>query len=170
MSSNIKLLPWNINQPKKITEGIKKTYFSFSASNRTLRTNNTEYHSIYRNSGMNLEVLKSNINNVFPFVYPVVDCFKTFGVKKVVPAPKGSRFEKNGFHFVTEILNKVATIISIEIFDIFINKKNKIILNGAAPDDDFFIFDDIVTFGTTIKNISLQVPRSNGIIILIANH
>jgi hypothetical protein len=149
-----------------------REYFSFSNCQSVLRTHSIEYYALFRNQGMNLEYLKSKKENVEPFVLPLVNCFYSRSVTNVVLAPRGDRYKKNGFHFVTELINRVKDVAEFEltVFEPFKKNKNEFEYNGAYVPPGAFLFDDIITRGTTIKNMASYVPDFSEIIVLICNH
>jgi hypothetical protein len=148
----------------------KKTHFSFSSCYKKLKTNGVEYFALFRNNDMDLEKLKENLKNVDIFVLPVVETIKSMGIKNIAVAPSGARAEKNGFHFATELLRKVKEIVDINILLPFKNKNNHIEYSGKKIPSGTYLFDDIVTRGTTIKKMSGFIQNNAGILVLISNH
>jgi len=148
----------------------KKQYFSFSNINSKLHSSGVEYHCLYRNNEMDLESLKENIRNIYPFVIPVLNYLRDNNFKKVAVAPKGGRSEKNGFHFATEILNECKKYIDIDIVDYFVNVKNHISVNENNKEKGIdLLFDDIATRGTTIKKMR-DLSNCSTVLVLISNH
>lgn len=170
-----KLTEWGLEIPGfEITEEEpeeiipdKKTHFSYSNVNRILTTKGVKYFCLYRNNGMDLEQLKENRDNVLPFVFPLFQHLQKNNIRKIALAPPGERSSKNGFHFITEVLNEVAKIYELEIKTPFVNRNNKITLDNEA--EGCYICDDIVTRGNTIAKMDSLLPN-NGIIILLSNH
>jgi hypothetical protein len=154
----------------KTVQKIKKNHFSYSSCYSNLTTNSTKYFAIFRNLGMNLEVLKSIRENIYPFVFPLCVFLKENEIGNVVLPPRGDRFKRNGFHFATELLFEVQKIIKINTFSPFIKNINTISLDEKVIlPESFVMFDGIVTYGTTIKKMD-SFLRGHDIIILITNH
>lgn len=145
-----------------------RQFYSFSKVDKMLKTNGVEYYCLYRNRGMNLEKLKERIDNIYIFVTPLSEYFIKNGIKNLCVAPPGSRSEANGFHFATELLKAVKKISDIKIVSPFVNIKNKITLMDKI-DGNFYLFDDIITRGTTLKKMDKYV-KNKGAIILLTNH
>jgi hypothetical protein len=148
----------------------KKCHYSFNNCYSYLKTKGVKYYSLFRNNDMDLEILKTDIKNINVFIYPLVVLFKKKKIKNVVLAPKGDRFQKNGFHFMSEIIFKIKEIIPINVYEPFSKNGNKIIYKNTKLPENVFIFDDIVTFGTTIKKMTECIKKYAEVIVLITNH
>ncbi len=146
----------------------KFNFFRFSNCYKTLFCKDIPFFCLYRNIEMELEKLKSDIRNILPFVYPLAKYLQDNYIKKIAIAPKGDRNEINNFHFVTELMNEVAKIYPVEIFAPFEKIGSRIKMTSVAP-EDCFLFDDIITFGTTIKRMNEKLPNK-GVIILLTNY
>lgn len=148
----------------------KRKYFSFSHCRAVLRTHGIEYYALFRNQGMDLESLKQKRENIEPFIIPLVKLFEARAVRYVIIAPRGDRYKKNGFHFVTELINAVKEYRDIVVYDAFRKVDNTIVYSGMPIPPGAFIFDDIITRGTTINHMKNGYPAYQEIIILICNH
>ena len=142
--------------------------FAFSSCYSDLNNHGIPFFALFRNNEMDLDKLKSERRNIYPFVYPLINYFQEKGIRKLSLAPKGDRFEINDFHFVTELICEVCKIYPMEIFSPFAKNGNKIELISEAPEDTY-LFDDILTFGTTIKRMNQHLTNL-GVIILISNY
>ena len=151
-------------------EHSKRMFYAFSTCNKILKTNSINYFALFRNNDMDLEELKSKKENIDIFVYPVLKYLIDNNLKNVIIAPAGSRAEKYGFHFVTELMNQVSKMSDICIHNVFKNKKNKIELDADYDiKNDSVIFDDIITRGTTLKKLNSLTGITKNL-ILITNH
>ncbi len=150
------------------TDKDKLIHFAFSNCYSELKSHGIPFYSLFRNNEMDLEKLKADVKNILPFVYPVVNYFREHKIQKVTLAPKGDRCQLNNFHFVTELIQEVSKIYPLEIFSPFEKVGNKIKKVAEAPVDTY-LFDDILTFGTTIKRMNEQL-QNKGVIILMCNY
>ena len=149
---------------------IKRTHFSFSNCGKILKTGGIEYFALFRNNNMDLENLKADISNIEIFVIPLVNYIMANNIKSIVIAPKGSRYEKYGFHYVTELMLLVSKYTEIKVVNPFKNIRNHIIIDKDINiPKESIIFDDICTRGTTLKKMNELSGISNNL-ILLSNH
>lgn len=153
-----------------IYDGKKRPYFSFSHSQAVLRTGGREYYALFRNQNMDLEKLKTERENIWPFVFPLVQYFTDRNIKNVVIAPRGDRYKKNGFHFVSDLMARVSQFSEIVVHSPFRKVGDKIDLLQTDIPPAAIIFDDIITRGTTINRMVELYPAYKDILILICNH
>lgn len=147
----------------------KKQHFSFNWCNQVLKTGGVQYFSLFRNADMDLEELKSDVQNICVFIHPVLNYLKEKSIKTVILPPVGDRGKKNGFHFATEIIKAVSVYHKMKMMTPFTNEKH-IGLNGKIDvPDNSVIFDDIVTRGTTLKKMN-ELLRFKKNLVLISNH
>ena len=146
----------------------KRMHFAFSNCYKILNCHDIPFYCIFRNNEMNLESLKADIKNILPFVFPVARYFEENKITRIAIAPKGDRCKTNSFHFVTELINEVKKLYPIEVFAPYEKIGNRIKITSEAP-TDCYLFDDILTFGTTLERMNEQLPNK-GAIILLSNY
>lgn len=148
----------------------KKMHFSFSNVYDFLNTHGIKYFCLFRNNEMDLEELKKNIKNIDPFVYPLINYLKFKNIKKIAIAPTGERAELNKFHFATELLKACKNYYDFDFIEIFENVRNRITLkSNVIESEKYYLFDDIVTRGNTLKKM-IELSNIKNAIILITNH
>jgi hypothetical protein len=150
---------------KKGAKGIegKKKYFSFSNGYKSYKSTKAgDVFCLFLNVNTDLEWLKSDINNKNIFVNPLQTYLELNNINKIIIAPKG-------FHFLTEITNKLT---NIEVIEPFQNIKNKITLKKEFEKYEFnsndILIDDIITFGSTLNRMR-NLTNINNFIVLIKN-
>jgi hypothetical protein len=160
-------------QPQAGGKREHKKYFSFSVCDRILKNKDLDYYCLFYNQGMDLEYLKSSRENAGFFIASLAACFRVRNVKSIVIAPRGDRYLKNGFHFATELISGAIKYsgLEIQIFEPFVKNRqsNRIVYTGAPVPPGAVIFDDILTFGTTIHRMAENVQGYKEIIILLCN-
>lgn len=138
----------------KLFDETKRYHISLAHVGAELKTNGVGYFAFFRNKQMDLEFLKRDIRNVDIFASVLANYAKKKQVPGFVLAPQGSRAAKNGFHFLTEVAERAALIYPFVISKPFVNRENKIYFSPDANfSKKFFILDDIVTRGRTIKKM-----------------
>ena len=148
----------------------RRQNFSFSNCNHMIKTHGLEYFALFRNIKMDLEYLKSKPEHVDMFIIPLMKYIKANNVKQIVYAPAGARTAKNGFHFVTELLQKTKQYIDFEMINAFVNRNNHIYIKpNQTIDPNAYLFDDIVTRGTTLLKM-VELTGIQNRVILICNH
>jgi hypothetical protein len=156
-------------QAKIKTPHNQKQHISFSNSLVQKCQRGYTYIALVNNINMDLEHLKTNPKNIEYFVFPVIRFIKDNNITQILVAPKGSRYNKNGFHFATDLLLFAQKFIEFEIIDAFENRNNHIYLRPDITfSPDAWLFDDIITYGRTILKMKTLSNLTN-IFILIEN-
>jgi len=150
--------------------------FAFSRCFKERTTGGSKYFSLFNNNSMELEKMKQNKDNINPFVFPLYKYIVETGMNNIIIPPPGERTEKNGFHFITEIVHEISKIMPINIFCPFVNVRNHISYKNIDLDasQSYLWCDDIITRGNTLNKCK-KLLYNNGITnvkfaIIICNH
>lgn len=145
-------------------------HFTFSTCNAMRVTNKIHFFALFNNINIDLEFLKSRPEHTDMFIIPLVNFIKDNNVKQIVYAPAGARTAKNGFHFVTVLLQKCQQYADFEMIDAFENVNNHIKLKTTQIfSPTAWLFDDIVTRGNTINRM-VKLTQIENKLILICNN
>jgi hypothetical protein len=135
---------------------------------KDLTTGGVDYFCLFRNNDMDLEALKANPANALLFVGPLAQVLKDRGIKVVAAAPRGDHTKLNGFHFVSDVVERAAYLSGSKVVHPF--EKGRTVTAVKKCPKDCVIIDDIITRGRTMAACLRAIGSPRPVIILLTNH